>query len=72
VAIYQDTTVVKTIDAKFLPSAVSVDLSGFESNGKIVETYADGSTATTVMEFDANGKPTKITDSNGNVTVLTW
>jgi hypothetical protein len=72
VAIYQDTTVVKTIDAKFLPSAVSVNLSGFESNGKIVETYADGSVVTTVMEFDANGKPTKITDSNGNVTVLTW
>ena len=72
VSIYQDTTVVKTLDAKFLPSAVSVDLSGFESNGRIVETYVDGSVVTTVMEFDANGKPTKITDSNGNVTVLTW
>jgi hypothetical protein len=52
--------------------AVGINLSGFESEGKIVETFADGSTATTVMEFDAEGKPTKITDGNGNVTVLTW
>jgi hypothetical protein len=72
VAIYQDTTVVKTIDAKFLPSAVSIELSEFESNGRIVETYKDGSVVTTLMEFDNNGRPTKITDSNGNVTVLTW
>ena len=51
---------------------VSIDLSNFESEGKIVETFADGSTETTVMEFDADGKPTKITDGNGKVTVLTW
>lgn len=38
----------------------------------ITETYADGSTLIYTMEFDANGNPTKITDSNGNVTVLTW
>ena len=50
----------------------SINLSSFESEGKIVETFADGSTETTVMEFDADGKPTKITDGNGNVTVLTW
>lgn len=50
----------------------SIDMSSFESEGKIVETFADGSTETTVMEFDADGKPTKITDGNGNVTVLTW
>lgn len=52
--------------------ATDVDLSAYESDGEIVETYADGSVVTTVMEFDSNGKPTKITDSNGNVTVLTW
>ena len=52
--------------------ATVVDLSAYESDGKIVETYADGSVVTTVMEFDSNGKPTKITDSNGNVTMLTW
>lgn len=52
--------------------AATIDMSGFESEGKIVETFADGSTETTVMEFDAEGKPTKITDGNGNVTVLTW
>lgn len=71
-AIYKDGTVIKTLDPKFLASATSIDLSGFESEGKIVETFADGSVITTVMEFDDNGKPTKISDSNGNVTVLTW
>lgn len=38
----------------------------------ITETYADGSTLTYTMEFDANGNPIKITDSNGNITVLIW
>lgn len=52
--------------------ATSVDLTAFESEGVIVETYADGSTITYTMEFDESGNPTKITDSNGNVTVLTW
>lgn len=53
-------------------SPTSINLSSFESEGKIVETFADGSAITTVMEFDSDGKPTKITDSNGNVTVMTW
>lgn len=71
--IFKGAVTIKTLDAKFLPKpATSIDLSGFESDGKIVETFADGSKSTTVMEFDANGKPTKITDGNGNVTVLTW
>lgn len=72
VAIYQDTTVIKPLDPKFLPVATAVDLTAFESDGIIVETYADGSTVTTTMERNAEGKITKITDSNGNVTVLTW
>lgn len=50
----------------------TVDLSAFETEGKIVETYDDGSTNTTTMEFDANGNPVKITDGYGNETVLTW
>jgi hypothetical protein len=50
----------------------SIDLSAFETEGKIVERFADGSLATTVMEFDDEGKPVKITDSNGNVTTLIW
>ena len=52
--------------------ASSIDLSAFESDGTIVETFADGSTKTTTMEFDANGNPIKITDADGNVTTLTW
>lgn len=50
----------------------SIDLTQFESNGVIVETYTDNSQKTYAMEFDENGNPIKITDSNGNVTVLTW
>lgn len=52
--------------------ATNIDLSAFESDGRIVETFADGATATTTMEFNDNGKPIKITDSNGNVTTLVW
>lgn len=73
---------VKPLDAKFLPmdeikeavapKVTSIDLTNFESNGTIVETYADGSTITYTMEFDADGNPIKVTDSNGNETVLTW
>ena len=51
---------------------VAVDLSGFETEGKIVETYSDGSNLTYNFEFDSEGNPTKITDSDGNETVLTW
>lgn len=49
-----------------------IDLSAYESNGLIVETYADGTTKTTTVEFDENGNPIKITDSDGNETLLTW
>lgn len=52
--------------------ATAVDLSSFDSNGTIVETFADGSSKTTTVEFDASGNPVKITDGNGNVTTLTW
>ena len=52
--------------------ATEVDLSGFETKGKIVETYSDGTSLTYNFEFDSEGNPTKITDSNGNETVLTW
>lgn len=50
----------------------AIDLSQFESNGRIVETFADGTTKTTTVEFDGNGKPAKITDSAGNIMTLNW
>lgn len=52
-------------------NTTAVDLSGYE-NGTVVETYSDGSTNTYSFEFDADGNPVKITDSDGNETVLTW
>ena len=52
--------------------ATDVDLSKYESEGIIVETYADGSSLTHTFEFDANGRPTKRTDSNGGETIFTW
>lgn len=53
-------------------ATTSVDLSGFETEGKIVETYSDGTSLTYNFEFNSEGNPTKITDSDGNETVLTW
>jgi hypothetical protein len=65
-------TMVQVVFASLEGSApISIDLSSFESEGKIIETFPD-SVKTTVMEFNSDGKPTKITDSNGNVTTLTW
>lgn len=52
--------------------ATSIDLSSFESAGRIVQTNKDGSTVTYSFGFDAAGNPTEITDSNGNKTTLTW
>lgn len=50
----------------------SIDLSAFDTEGKIVETYGNGTIRTTTMEFDEAGNPIKITDPDGNVTELVW
>lgn len=55
-----------------LEQPVSVDMSAFESEGKIVETFADGTKKTTVVELNGIGNPSKITDSDGNVIEFTW
>lgn len=49
----------------------TIDLSRLD-DGEIVETFSDGSTKTTTIEYDADGNPVKITDGDGNVTDLTW
>ena len=61
-----------TAVAKAALPAASINLSGLDTTGQIVETYADGSTKTTSLEFDADGNPIKITDGDGNVTELIW
>lgn len=58
--------------ARHLAPSASIDMSSFDSAGQIVETFADGTSKTTTIEFDASGNPVKITDGDGNVTVLTW
>jgi bacillopeptidase F (M6 metalloprotease family) len=55
-----------------IPDPVSIDLSALDTEGKIVETFADGSTKITLVEFDENGNPIKLVDADGNETVLTW
>lgn len=60
-----------TAMASALAVPASVDMSGFDS-GTIVETFADGSTKTTTIEFDADGNPIKIRDGDGRVTTYTW
>lgn len=62
---------IQFIAQKLAPSA-SIDMSAFDSAGQIVEIFADGTSKTTTIEFDASGNPVKITDGDGNVTVLTW
>lgn len=54
------------------PILASIDLSTFDTNGQIIETYTDGTKKTTIVEFDTDGNPIKMTDSNGNVTTLIW
>ena len=49
----------------------SIDLSRMDE-GEIVETFVGGSTKTTTIVYDEDGNPIKITDGDGNVTVLTW
>lgn len=56
----------------FFAAATSINMSAFDSEGKITQTYSDGSSDITTVEFDGDGNPTKITDGNGNVTQLTW
>lgn len=58
--------------AEIEPRVTAIDMSAFDTEGKIVETYENGSSKTTIIEYDDNRKPTKITDGNGNVTTLTW
>lgn len=50
----------------------TVDLTDFETDGIITETFASGEENIYTFEFDADGKPTRITDSKGNETALTW
>ena len=50
--------------------ATEVDLSGFETEGKIVETFEDGSTNTYTFVDDTANNSTTITDSKGNSTVI--
>lgn len=53
--------------------AKNVDLSKFESEGKIEQTAADGVTKLTYkFTFDAEGNPTKIVNPDGSETTLTW
>ena len=50
--------------------ATEVDLSGFETEGKIVETFEDGSTNIYTFVDDTANNSTTITDSKGNSTVI--
>lgn len=59
-------------DSVGLKEAAEVDFTGYEANGVVVENYADGSSLTHTFEFDADGRPTKRTDSNGGKTIFTW
>lgn len=55
----------------FEDTPTAIDLSRLD-DGEVVETFSDGTVKTTTIEYDADGNPVKITDGDGNVTVLTW
>jgi hypothetical protein len=71
---------IETLDEKYIPDTIArvapvasnINLSALETDGTVVETFPDGSTKTSIIEFDADGNPVKITDGDGNETVLTW
>ena len=60
------------IMSKLGVNPIAIDLSALNTEGKIVETFENGMTMTTSIEYDPQGHPIKITDGNGNTTVLTW
>ena len=58
---------------EYMPKdAAKIDLSAFESEGKVVEIFPDGTQKTTTIEFDESGNPVVITDADGNETYLVW
>lgn len=60
-------------EAEEKPTVTDIDLSAFDSNGQIVETYSDGTTKTSTVVFDDKGNPSAIKDENGNIiTELHW
>lgn len=70
-----------TVPQKAVASVhTSIDLSKLDADGiidEVVVTTFDDNTQesvakTTTMEFDEDGNPIKITDADGNETVLTW
>ncbi len=71
---WKDATIaqITKVLTKLPEEPTAYDLSAFDTDGTITETYADGTTKTTTMEFDADGNPVKITDGDGNVVTLTW
>ena len=50
----------------------AIDLSNFETQGKIVEFFGEDREKISTVEFDDNGNPIKITDGDGHVTNITW
>ena len=55
-----------------IKTATHIDLTRYDSEGVIVEHYADGSTLTHTLERDGSGNPIKITDSDGKEVTLEW
>ena len=57
---------------KQTPRVTAIDMSAFDTMGQIVETYENGTSKTTTIEFDETGNPVKITDGDGNEITLIW
>lgn len=62
------------ITAKYIDKepTTNIDMSAFDTEGKIVETNSIGVSKTTTIEFDENGNPVKIKTDGQSAIFLTW
>lgn len=51
---------------------VHIDLSNYKTQGTIVESFSEGTVATTTVTFDTEGRPSSITSPDGHYTTINW
>lgn len=51
---------------------VHIDLSNYKTQGTIVESFSEGTVATTTVTFDTEGRPSSITSPDGHYTTIHW
>ena len=65
-----DGNVIETEAGDAVP--VNIDLSNYKTQGIIVESFSEGTVATTTVTFDTEGRPSSITSPDGHYTTINW